>query len=1475
MKTTHTFSLPILAWLFAILLPVFSSGQIRAPLVSSEILKNYCPANTSNLNHVMLSTPGHRQSIQWYTTPSHSGAPYAGITTAPNGTYYAFLYDSLSNAFSPSSRAVVVQNTPCNSAVNYSSMSCNQLIPLTSGQFGGLQSFINSTGVCLFSSVGDPEENMIDASHTNSSSYNFGVAVGCKSTFRVTSTETFLAGTFAGFKVSTDGLLGTTVDYKVIVSTYNNGGTNPLQEEVVVSDVLALNPLQLGGDGSAILGFMAKYDFDEIRISYEALVGAAFTARVYYPVIGKYCEGPELVANTLTPINNNIFPTRVVSEKSDLLCVGCSISNIEAVISPSRSDSAIITTVAGIANKASIAVQDVVSTYPRGTFAGFVIEKPSIVNLELLNRITLTAFNDGMPVDTVTGGALLSLGSSLLSGSSKFLIGFIPDDPFDEIQITLAGVAGVLSRVKVYEAVLQRFEDGNLDSCNFITSLINPDFPVAINPSRTKMSGSSLGICALCGVNDTYNGINEHEDDYATIHMGVTLLDVSGSYAVKNQTGEFPQGTYAGFEIENRTVVDLSILEAITIKAYKNNVLVDSSLNALGSSLSGKNVLGFVPDESFDEIVLEIKNSPLVSVALGETRIYRPVIMCFNSPTLACDSVYNLTLPDFPVMVNYERTGYSGLACVLSGIDSPQEVINGDEEEHATIVLPATVGCEGAISVKAYETAFPAGSKAGFIIKTANDFLQVDLLPAITLETYRNDTLINNLTLSSLLNIELLGILSNERTYKVFLKTTESFDEVRISINSLVSIANPILVYNAFVDTHGALIGGAVCCSVENFVPMVSVSNESNSCPLDYVDLSDNVAGGCLGNSILEWHTVSSGFSSATLVDSSYARASGQYYAVCFDIASDCYSPSSDPVTVTIENCCPVISNDPLVNTNPSLCGAADGRIIICGLRPNQSNYEVRYRFNGGGAVNVSGLSSDSSGCVIISNLAAGDYTELSVFWSGCPTGSNEINITLQDPVAPSPPANVSVDFASVCFGETITLSGICSSGTIAWYSDSTLINSVSNSFVPASSATYYAVCESAQCKSTYESIAVNVNTSVSSPINVSAIQNGVCSPYSTTLAAECISGLPKWYTDNALTTAAQTSFTIYTQASYFVVCEDGSCKSSVTELVVTPNTQWINGDCDGDGVTNGNEQVSLSTADPVTDFLDPCDYNEAEQVLANVSNQWKFLDCDRDGNPNDPDPHPKVPTALNDSLTALVGVTSTVNIVANDDFLAGINTSLTRLTGSTAMGIVSFDPIIGTMSYAPNIAEAGTIKTVLYRVCNIAVSPEVCDTATVTITIPPVPTCNFDFNPSLSVIPSNGLSGQRDMLVTFNIKEVAGCVADTISNSIRVVLPKVSQLGFDWNDFATSTSLLNTNVTGLSNSDWDFSEDVSFWIWTYNKPTFGPYQISKVGFVGLWSSGPTGGKINFTINIISGTEAGDVTNNLDQEVINFNAINP
>ena len=205
------------------------------------------------------------------------------------------------------------------------------------------------------------------------------------------------------------------------------------------------------------------------------------------------------------------------------------------------------------------------------------------------------------------------------------------------------------------------------------------------------------------------------------------------------------------------------------------------------------------------------------------------------------------------------------------------------------------------------------------------------------------------------------------------------------------------------------------------------------------------------------------------------------------------------------------------------------------------------------------------------------------------------------------------------------------------------------------------------------------------------------------------------------------------------------SNNDSQTSIAVS----YGNGDLDGDG--------DPDSSDP--NPTNPCIYGIG-QVLANATAVWNALDCDLDGNPNGTDPHVLLPIAQNDVLTAPFGQASSVNILANDDFLANDGNTITQVPGGTAGGVVTFDPVVGIMSYTPLASESGSAVTVVYEVCQ----GTVCATASVSISIP----CPIFATPLLSIVTQPTCS---ESLGSFTITNYNASYTYTVTPSVGVAV--------------------------------------------------------------------------------------------------------
>lgn len=108
------------------------------------------------------------------------------------------------------------------------------------------------------------------------------------------------------------------------------------------------------------------------------------------------------------------------------------------------------------------------------------------------------------------------------------------------------------------------------------------------------------------------------------------------------------------------------------------------------------------------------------------------------------------------------------------------------------------------------------------------------------------------------------------------------------------------------------------------------------------------------------------------------------------------------------------------VGTDPSACGIANGSITVAGFAANESN-TITYSFNGSPTTITE--TSNASGDVIISNLAAGNYTNFSfVSPDGCTSDVFPGPISLVEPGAPDAPTNLTADPNPVCAGDLVTL---------------------------------------------------------------------------------------------------------------------------------------------------------------------------------------------------------------------------------------------------------------------------------------------------------------------------------------------------------------------------------------------------------------------------------------------------------------------
>ena len=340
--------------------------------------------------------------------------------------------------------------------------------------------------------------------------------------------------------------------------------------------------------------------------------------------------GQQFNAEVPTPFTSNNFDGLSVSKNTTRtsgigLCALCGVTNEGNLIDGNLANFAtsnfgVVIGLGTTSFENSLRVTDSNTTYDAGTFAGFKMgSSGNLLSLELLGGVTIKTYNNGIEQESFTGASLLNL--SLLAGSGSDVIGFNTTKQFDAIEAVFSNTVALLSSTNIYHAVIRQYTAGPALACNTATKMSLPAYPVIINPVNTGVSGISVGS----GVSNVENAISSSDTDYATINSTIAV-GATASIAIKDQLTDYPAGTYAGFEISNSNLLNLSVLGRLTISTYLNGVERETfSGNNLLAGVSlldsgGRFKVGFVSTQVFDEVKLSIDQS--VGVTLGETRVY-------------------------------------------------------------------------------------------------------------------------------------------------------------------------------------------------------------------------------------------------------------------------------------------------------------------------------------------------------------------------------------------------------------------------------------------------------------------------------------------------------------------------------------------------------------------------------------------------------------------------------------------------------------------------------------------------------------------------------------------------------------------------------------------------------------------------------------------------------------------------------------
>ncbi|WP_425606632.1 thrombospondin type 3 repeat-containing protein [Microbulbifer litoralis] len=146
-----------------------------------------------------------------------------------------------------------------------------------------------------------------------------------------------------------------------------------------------------------------------------------------------------------------LLPNATATDGIAGVCLLCSVSDEGNVIDANLDNAARVSVPVGVTGSGFVRVEDTDTTYTGSNRVGFVVENPgTIIDLALLESFTLTTLLNGTVVDSETGGSLLAL--SLLGGGDRGLVVFETSGSFNQVQINVGALVGLLNQTDVYSA---------------------------------------------------------------------------------------------------------------------------------------------------------------------------------------------------------------------------------------------------------------------------------------------------------------------------------------------------------------------------------------------------------------------------------------------------------------------------------------------------------------------------------------------------------------------------------------------------------------------------------------------------------------------------------------------------------------------------------------------------------------------------------------------------------------------------------------------------------------------------------------------------------------------------------------------------------------------------------------------------------------------------------------------------------------
>ncbi len=202
--------------------------------------------------------------------------------------------------------------------------------------------------------------------------------------------------------------------------------------------------------------------------------------------------------------------------------------------------------------------------------------------------------------------------------------------------------------------------------------------------------------------------------------------------------------------------------------------------------------LKVIPNGKFDRIYLELTTSfslvGMVNVVYGNPALGIRDVFYYSGAPFDCDKEFLTT--------NYNATGITANVLSLSGnpVSNPSAAIDDDPNNYSTLGygtgVALGIGSTISQSINFNRLSSP-GDEAVVEFSQASSILDASILNNITVKAYNGDTKVYENNLNSLINGDILGIISNifgsTRPKRVSIPVGARFDRIEVSYSQLIN----------------------------------------------------------------------------------------------------------------------------------------------------------------------------------------------------------------------------------------------------------------------------------------------------------------------------------------------------------------------------------------------------------------------------------------------------------------------------------------------------------------------------------------------------------------------------------------------------------------------------------------------------------------------------------------------------------------